>query len=133
MEPEKPNGRVNLSIEQLEKTLDQKLENAILRLQIELGKIFVSKGDLDNVTRAVKDLEANVIDRVGKVETAQVEQGEQIIALEKDKAGRDAVSNQRRAFFIGGGLAVILQVVSVGLTFYLLAHGSVSGPTTPKH
>ena len=122
-EPQRPNGRINVSVEQLERTLDQKLENAILRLQIELGKIFSTKADLDTLTQIVKDMRRQGQEELDEVRKSIKNQEDQLIALEKDKAGRDAVSNQRKTLIFGGGAALLLQLVSIVLTAFVYSRG----------
>ncbi len=94
----------------------------MLRLQIELGNLFASKSDLDRISKQVREVQELVGGSINKLETTVKQQDEDIIALQQDKAGRDALSNQRRAFFIGGGMAVILQIISIGITLYLVTH-----------
>jgi len=101
MAEDAPAQRISTSLETLRTEI--RLANAELELRI-----------IDKV--ASKDALHTVEGRVLAVEAA-------LEALEKDKAGREAVQNITRYFIGGGVLTTLMLLAQLVLTFYLATNG----------
>jgi hypothetical protein len=106
-----------------ERTVRDIVENAILRLQIELGNIFAAKADVDRVQALAKDVADNATRSIISLQEALAEQAKQIKSLEEDKAGRDAVTNFKKWLTGGAIFGSIGMVVMIALTIYGITHG----------
>jgi hypothetical protein len=119
-QPERPEGR-RLSIS--EGAVRDIVENAILRLQLELGKTFASAADvkrLEDDLRLAADVTAK---RFEAIDT-------QMQGLEKDKAGRDAVTQFKKWLTGGALLATLFMAIQVGISIWLVTRG-VHPTSTP--
>ena len=104
--------RISLS----EQRITEIVENAVLKLQIELGKMYAAKEDV----RTVSD---NLRTGFEAITKRQDTQDGRIDGLEKDKAGREAVEGYKK-WLIGGGIFTTLFAgVQLAVSLYLLNHG----------
>jgi hypothetical protein len=118
--PESSEGR-RLSIS--ERTVRDIVENAILRLQIELGNIFAAKADVDRVQALAREVADNANRAILALQADISDQAKQIKSLEEDKAGRDAVTNFKKWLTGGAIFGSIGMVVMIALTIYGITHG----------
>lgn len=100
-ESREPAQRISTSLETLRTEI--RLANAELELRI-----------IDKV--ATKEAVNKVEQKIATLET-------QLEALEKDKAGREAVASMTRYFIGGGVLTTLIMICQLCLTFYLTTRG----------
>lgn len=119
---EEQNGDRRLSLS--EQRVKEIVDNAMLRLQIELGKAYAAKDDL-------KRLEDTFLVQVKSRQQAEEtlerrldEQRRDLDGLEKDKAGRDAVTQFKKWLTGGALLATVFMMIQVAISIWLVTRGS---------
>lgn len=117
MAAENGNGDDTRRLSVSERRITEIVENAVLKLQVELGKLYASKSDFDRVE---KDM-GKEFDRLNKLMEAQ---DTKVDKLEKEKAGRDAVTSYKK-WIIGGGVFTTLFAASqLAISLYVVSrHG----------
>lgn len=111
--PERDGRRLTIS----ERAVREIVENAILRLQLELTKTFASKADVTRVEDALR----NAVDVANKRFEANETKTEQ---LELDKAGRDSVLAFKKWLTGGALLATIFMAIQVVISIWLISRGA---------
>lgn len=107
-----------------ERTVREIVENAILKLQLELTKTFASPADVTRLEDALKGAVSAADLRFKAVE-------EKTENLERDKAGRDAVTQFKKWLTGGALLATLFMAIQVVLTIWLMTHHGAAPTTVP--
>ncbi len=112
--PERDNGR-RLSIS--EGAVRDIVENAILRLQLKLSETFASAADMKRLEEAL----ASATDAANKrLDAAEA----RMEGLEKDKAGREAVTQYKKWLTGGALLATVFMAIQVAISIWLVTRGA---------
>jgi hypothetical protein len=127
--PEDQNGndenrRVSFSIKQLREEIANGIKLAVLDLQLKLIATYAVKADVDRVQLLAKAVADNADRKSDEMERLLKEQSKAIEALERDKAGRDAVTNFKKWLTGGAILATVFMGIQLVLSFYLITHGT---------
>ncbi len=120
------NGDRRLSLS--ESRVKDIVETAVLRLQVELGKLYATTEDVKRIETAVTDSvkqAQNDIRIVSERDTGRFkEMQEEIDSLKEDKAGRDAVTNFKKWLIGGSLLATVFMAIQVAISLYLVTRGA---------
>lgn len=93
------------------------VENAVLRLQVELGKTYATTAAVERVEMAAKEARDTYEARTKALE-------EEIESLKQDKAGREAVTNFKRWLTGGALLATVFMAIQVAISIWLVTSGA---------
>lgn len=108
--------RISVSLETLREEIRVGVENALLKLQLDLVRTYATK---DETTQLTADLR-RVFDSHGAQITAL---SSKVDALETDKAGRDAVQNFKKWLTGGALLATVFMAIQVAISLWLVTRG----------
>lgn len=113
----RPEGR-RLSIS--ESAVRDIVENAVLRLQIKLSETFASAADVKRLEEALKEANDAALKRNEAVDL-------RMEGLEKDKAGREAVTQYKKWLTGGALLATLFMAIQVAISIWLVTRGASPG------
>lgn len=114
--PEDGRRRISVSLQ----TLRQEIENATLRLQLELQGTFAAKDDLERVEAALEEFVKASGDRLDQIEANVTE-------LDTDKAGREAVQAYKRWLTGGALISLLILAANLVISMYLVLHHGYTG------